>query len=92
MATARLLDIGTGPGFLAIDFAPYVKEVVGIDPEPAMLDEAAANALSAGVAVNFIEATAESLNASFSEPSAWSRSGVPSTGWTGRTFFAASTP
>jgi SAM-dependent methyltransferase len=33
----RLLDVGCGPGSLAIGFAPYVGYVEGIDPEPAML-------------------------------------------------------
>lgn len=35
--TGRMLDLGCGPGFLAIAFAPYVAEVVGMDPEPDML-------------------------------------------------------
>jgi SAM-dependent methyltransferase len=36
----RLLDLGCGPGQLAIAFAPLVGEVVGMDPEPIMLDMA----------------------------------------------------
>lgn len=39
--THRLLDLGCGPGFLAVAFAPHVREAVGIDPEPAMLEVAA---------------------------------------------------
>ncbi|HEY2132845.1 MAG TPA: class I SAM-dependent methyltransferase [Acetobacteraceae bacterium] len=35
--THRLLDLGCGPGPLAVAFAPYVSEVVALDPEPAML-------------------------------------------------------
>jgi SAM-dependent methyltransferase len=35
--THRVLDLGCGPGPLAIAFAPYVSEVVALDPEPAML-------------------------------------------------------
>jgi SAM-dependent methyltransferase len=35
--TDRVLDLGCGPGQLARAFAPYVSEVVGIDPEPEML-------------------------------------------------------
>ena len=31
-----LIDLGTGPGLLALGFAPYVGHIVGIDPEPAM--------------------------------------------------------
>ena len=33
----RVLDLGCGPGQLARAFAPFVSEVVGIDPEPEML-------------------------------------------------------
>ena len=33
----RLLDLGCGPGVLAGAFAPLVREVVAIDPEPEML-------------------------------------------------------
>jgi ubiquinone/menaquinone biosynthesis C-methylase UbiE len=32
-----LIDLGTGPGLLALGFAPYVGRVVGVDPEPGML-------------------------------------------------------
>jgi SAM-dependent methyltransferase len=34
---ARVLDLGCGPGFLAIAFAPFVGHVVAMDPEPGML-------------------------------------------------------
>ncbi len=33
----RLLDLGTGPGQLAVAFAAFAGEVIGIDPEPEML-------------------------------------------------------
>jgi SAM-dependent methyltransferase len=36
-AEDRVLDLGCGPGQLARAFAPFVSEVVGIDPEPEML-------------------------------------------------------
>ena len=36
----RLLDVGAGPGILAIGFAPYCGEVVGVDPEPGMVEPA----------------------------------------------------
>lgn len=42
----RVLDLGCGPGFLAIAFAGRAGEVVGMDPDPAML--AAAEAEAAG--------------------------------------------
>ena len=32
-----LIDLGTGPGLLALGFAPYVGRLTGVDPEPAML-------------------------------------------------------
>lgn len=35
-----LIDLGTGPGLIALGFAPYVGRVVGVDPEPAMLEAA----------------------------------------------------
>jgi len=41
-ADDRVMDLGCGPGQLAVAFAPYVGEIVGIDPEPAMLAVAAA--------------------------------------------------
>lgn len=33
----RVLDLGCGPGLLAAAFAPFVAEVMAIDPEPEML-------------------------------------------------------
>ncbi len=51
----RLLDVGAGPGILAIGFAPYCREVVGVDPEPGMVEAARAAAERAGVTVRFIE-------------------------------------
>ena len=38
--TGRLLDLGCGTGQLAIPLAPYIEEVVAMDPEPEMLAEA----------------------------------------------------
>lgn len=49
--TNRMLDLGCGPGFLAIAFAPYVAEVVAMDPEPDML--AAAREAARGKPGNF---------------------------------------
>lgn len=37
--SGRLLDLGCGPGTLAVPLAPYVEEVVAVDPEPEMLAE-----------------------------------------------------
>ena len=59
--TERLLDLGTGPGILALGFAPWVAELVGVDPEPAMLAAARGAAERAGVGVRLIEGRAEDL-------------------------------
>jgi SAM-dependent methyltransferase len=56
-----LIDLGTGPGPLALGFAPYVGHVAGVDPEPAMLTAARAADARAGTGVSFIEARAEDL-------------------------------
>jgi SAM-dependent methyltransferase len=37
----RLLDVGCGPGALTLPLAPLYAEVVGVDPDPGMLAEAA---------------------------------------------------
>jgi SAM-dependent methyltransferase len=46
-----LIDLGTGPGLLALGFAPYVGRITGVDPEPAML--AAAQKAAERVAQEF---------------------------------------
>jgi len=56
-----LIDLGTGPGLLALGFAPYVGRIVGVDPEPAMLEVAARAAARAGSGLALIESTAEAL-------------------------------
>jgi SAM-dependent methyltransferase len=58
-----LIDLGTGPGVLALGFAPFVGRVVAIDPEPAMLAAARAAATRAAADVSFIEGKAEDLPA-----------------------------
>jgi SAM-dependent methyltransferase len=59
----RLLDIGAGPGILAIGFRPYCREVVGVDPEPGMVEAARAATDRAGVAITFIEGRFEDVAA-----------------------------
>jgi SAM-dependent methyltransferase len=61
--THRLLDIGTGPGLLAIGFAPYAGQVTAIDPEPAMLAAARLAMARTGQTVRLIEGRAEDLPA-----------------------------
>ena len=55
------LDVGAGPGILSIGFAPYCREVVGVDPEPGMVEAARTAAERARVAVRFIEGRFEDL-------------------------------
>ena len=45
----RVLDVGCGPGVLALELAPYVAEVVGIDPDAGMLAEAQRRAEELGI-------------------------------------------
>jgi len=45
----RLLDLGCGPGFLAVELGPRFTEVVAMDPEPAMLAATEDTAREAGV-------------------------------------------
>jgi cyclopropane fatty-acyl-phospholipid synthase-like methyltransferase len=57
-----LIDLGTGPGLLALGFASYVGRIVGVDPETAMLEAARHAATRAGHALTLIEGTAETLS------------------------------
>lgn len=45
----RVLDVGCGPGVLALELAPYVAEVVGADPDAGMLEEAQRRAAEMGI-------------------------------------------
>jgi SAM-dependent methyltransferase len=56
-----LIDLGTGPGLLALGFAPYVGRIVGVDPEPAMLAETRKAAVRASKAITLIKSKAEAL-------------------------------
>ena len=58
----RLLDLGVGPGLLGLGFAPFVAEVVGVDPEPAMLAAARAAAAEGGQSITLVEGRAETLD------------------------------
>jgi SAM-dependent methyltransferase len=60
--TGRLLDVGCGPGVLAVELAPLVREAVGLDPDSDMLAEAARHAGHAHVAnVKWVHALAEQI-------------------------------
>ncbi len=57
----RLLDLGCGPGQLAIAFRPFVAEALGMDPEPEMLALAERQAEAAGVDVAFRQGSSYDL-------------------------------
>lgn len=60
-ARHRLLDLGCGPGWLGIAFAPFVGTVVAMDPEPSMLQAAQAAAAEANVRVELLEGSSYDL-------------------------------
>ncbi|WP_329372503.1 class I SAM-dependent methyltransferase [Streptomyces sp. NBC_01483] len=45
----RLIDVGCGPGTLALSLAHLFGEIVGVDPDSGMISEAARGAVEAGV-------------------------------------------
>lgn len=58
----RLLDVGCGPGILALTLAHTFEEVVGVDPDPGMLAEGARRAAVAGLGnARWLQARAEEL-------------------------------
>jgi SAM-dependent methyltransferase len=57
----RVLDLGCGPGFLALAFAPLVAEVVAMDPEPDMLAAARQAASDAPGRISFVLGGSEQL-------------------------------
>ncbi len=61
----RVLDLGCGPGLLAIALAPFVGEVVAVDPAAGMLE--AGRTAAAGVAENvrFVEGSSNDLGDQF---------------------------
>lgn len=59
----RVLDLGCGPGQLAIGFGYFAAEVVGLDPEPRMLAAATAAALGLTPNVCFRQGSSYTLNA-----------------------------
>lgn len=55
----ELLDIGTGTGTVARGFAARGCRAIGLDPAPELLAQGRALAAAEGVAVEFVEGTAE---------------------------------
>ena len=60
----RLLDVGCGPGTVALRLAALFEAVVGLDPDPGMLAEAARSAAERGIAnATWVRMRAEDLPA-----------------------------
>ncbi|TXL72209.1 class I SAM-dependent methyltransferase [Vineibacter terrae] len=57
----RVLDLGCGPGQLAVAFASFAGSVTAMDPEPEMLRVAAAAAAAAKVDVSFVNGSSYDL-------------------------------
>ncbi|SHF22870.1 Methyltransferase domain-containing protein [Kaistia soli DSM 19436] len=58
-----LIDLGTGPGVLALGFHPYVGSILGVDPEPNMLAAAREDAAAAAIELPLIAGRTEDLAA-----------------------------
>ncbi len=59
---ARLVDVGCGPGIVALTFADLFAEVVGVDPDREMLEEAARDASARGIDnASWVHARAEAM-------------------------------
>src|SRR4051812_1004795 len=59
---ARVVDVGTGTGFIAAGLAPRARSVVGVDSSPAMLAVAADNLDALGLDnVTLVEGTVDAL-------------------------------
>jgi SAM-dependent methyltransferase len=57
----NVLDLGTGPGFLAIDFAPFASTVTAIDPSAEMLAAASGNVERAKVQIRLLQGSSYEL-------------------------------
>src|SRR6187455_369977 len=57
-----MLDVGCGPGVLAIELAGHFSQVVGLDPDAEMLAEAARRAAQSGITnIGWVQARAEQI-------------------------------
>jgi ubiquinone/menaquinone biosynthesis C-methylase UbiE len=57
----KILDVGTGPGQLALMFAEMGHDVTAVDLSANMLEKARKNALQRSLDINFIQGDAENL-------------------------------
>ncbi|MGB9926777.1 MAG: class I SAM-dependent methyltransferase [Methanosarcina sp.] len=57
----KILDVGTGAGFLALLFAEMGHEVTGVDLSEGMLEKAKSNAENLGLKIDFSHGDAEKL-------------------------------
>jgi SAM-dependent methyltransferase len=64
-ASHRAMDLGCGPGQVAIGLAPYVGSVVAVDPEPEMLRLAGEHAATAGLAIELVRGSSYDLGPDF---------------------------
>jgi SAM-dependent methyltransferase len=61
-STDRVLDLGAGPAHVSLQLAPFVGEVVCVEPEEEMLEEGRRRAAAAGtVNLSFVQAAAQDL-------------------------------
>jgi SAM-dependent methyltransferase len=60
--TDRLLDVGCGSGYTTLQLAPHVREVVGVDNSPGMIERAERAAAESGIAAAFGVIDAQGLS------------------------------
>ncbi len=56
-----LLDVGCGPGVLAVELAPWFRRAAAIDPDPNMIKEARRHAAAHAVTLDLRQARAEDV-------------------------------
>ncbi|MHC5541339.1 class I SAM-dependent methyltransferase [Singulisphaera rosea] len=61
----RVMDLGCGPGQVAVGLAPFVGRVVAVDPEPEMLTLAAELAKKYGDRIELVEGSSYDLGPEF---------------------------
>ena len=57
----NVLDLGTGTGFLALDFAPRARAVTALDPSPEMLAAASQNAERSRLRIRLVRSSSYEL-------------------------------